>query len=858
MPSVRLRRHRAVLLFTLFALAISYHFVVVRRDYSIVPDKFLYGLPSSSSSSSSSILKTAEDADVADADQHSVLPTPPPSSTTSSSSSSSTTTSSSSHNSDPLPLAQSPNTKLVSSLETILFAGTFPVDDYYTGPSSNVLPPGIRQSSSDPSIFSRPRIAKFPFANPAALPDEPPLSFAKIQGSFAAESDDERQKREARLAAVKDAFLHSWQGYKEYAWGHDEVQPASNTSADTFGGLGASIVDALDTLQIMDLTEEFEEAKAFVAALNFTTSNYKTIPIFETTIRFLGGLISAYDLSSPREEIFLDKAVELADLMLGAFDTPNGMPVLYYNPVLAHYGPEEAKLRAGNTVVFAQFSSLSLEFTRLAQITKNNAYYAVIQRISDQLQESQKKTDIPGLWPSFMDISGCVTASEKKSSAPSAADNQDVEAAALNRAAIDAETKQSDSNAKQKRQVPAALRKSLLDVPRPGSSSLSPVNLPVEECVGVKAIVGTVKEDSNNKLKYTAGGLADSAYEYMIKEYLLLGGTVAQYKDMYQSATAAIDDNLLFRPKVAGDPDILFSGNVLVDKDTKAAEFDAEMTHLTCYIGGMYAIGARALENPAHLQTAEKLTEGCYWSYRATNTGIMPENFHVDPCLSSDCHFVDRFASSEGENKLRKRQVDETTHQPQARNPPAPTTPSRPPASTTPLPATKTQMPCRLPTTKTKSEPSTTVPGTVLEVDAPDAPAEDDPNRWETGGWYDQPHSILYQDGRYLLRPEALESIFVMYRVTGDRKWQDRGWEMFSAIVKYTKTDAAFSAIKDVTNNRKITYLDEMESFWMAETLKYAYLLFAEPSLISLDDYVFNTEAHPLLRPSPVQSAPEK
>jgi hypothetical protein len=114
------------------------------------------------------------------------------------------------------------------------------------------------------------------------------------------------------------------------------------------------------------------------------------------------------------------------------------------------------------------------------------------------------------------------------------------------------------------------------------------------------------------------------------------------------------------------------------------------------------------------------------------------------------------------------------------------------------------------------------------------APGDDDTDRWEIGGWYDQPRSFVSQDARYLLRPEALESIFIMYRVTGDKIWQDKGWQMFSAINKYCRTATAFSAIADVTDNLHNRHMDEMESFWMAETLKYAYLLFADPNLISL------------------------
>ncbi|KAK4889308.1 hypothetical protein LTR28_002788, partial [Elasticomyces elasticus] len=71
---------------------------------------------------------------------------------------------------------------------------------------------------------------------------------------------------------------------------------------------------------------------------------------------------------------------------------------------------------------------------------------------------------------------------------------------------------------------------------------------------------------------------------------------------------------------------------------------------------------------------------------------------------------------------------------------------------------------------------------------------------------------------------------------------------MFQAIDTHTKTDIAHAALDDVTN-KQTSQADSMESFWTAETLKYFYLIFSEPDVVSLDEYVFNTEAHPLLRP---------
>jgi mannosyl-oligosaccharide alpha-1,2-mannosidase len=89
-------------------------------------------------------------------------------------------------------------------------------------------------------------------------------------------------------------------------------------------------------------------------------------------------------------------------------------------------------------------------------------------------------------------------------------------------------------------------------------------------------------------------------------------------------------------------------------------------------------------------------------------------------------------------------------------------------------------------------------------------------------------------------RPEAIESVFILYRITGDPSLQDAAWRMFESINNATFAEFANSAIADVTvqEGKETEKLDQCESFWMAETLKYFYLIFSEPSLVSLDDYV--------------------
>ena len=100
-----------------------------------------------------------------------------------------------------------------------------------------------------------------------------------------------------------------------------------------------------------------------------------------------------------------------------------------------------------------------------------------------------------------------------------------------------------------------------------------------------------------------------------------------------------------------------------------------------------------------------------------------------------------------------------------------------------------------------------------------------------------------------LQRPETVESIFYMYRATKDSKYQEWGWKIFQAFEKYTRIESGYTSISNVMASSvdRVSRRDKMETFYLAETLKYLYLLFSnDTSLFPLDEWVFNTEAHPL------------
>lgn len=203
---------------------------------------------------------------------------------------------------------------------------------------------------------------------------------------------------EQRRQAVRDAFKRSWDAYRKYAWMKDELTPVSAHGKTTFGGWAATLVDSLDTLHIMGFQREFTEAVHATTSLDWGTTEAGAVNIFETTIRYLGGLLSAYDLSGDKN--LLHKAVELGEMLYIGFDTPNRMPPFWLNFEEARDG----MMVAGRSDASAAPTSLCVEFTRLSQITGDPKFYDATDRITRFVERIQNETSLPGMWPVVLDF----------------------------------------------------------------------------------------------------------------------------------------------------------------------------------------------------------------------------------------------------------------------------------------------------------------------------------------------------------------------------------------------------------------------------------------------------------------------
>jgi hypothetical protein len=185
---------------------------------------------------------------------------------------------------------------------------------------------------------------------------------------------------------VKSEFLHAWNGYKQYAWGHDALLPLSNGAHDWYGeSLLMTPVDALDTLLVMGLDKEADEARALIdARLSFDRD--LDVKHFEIVIRLLGGLLSSYQITGDPKLLAL--ADDLGTRLLPAFDSPTGLPYVYVNLRTGKaHGTESNPAEAG---------TLLLEFGALAKLTGKPVFYDKAKRALVETFKRRSKLDLVG------------------------------------------------------------------------------------------------------------------------------------------------------------------------------------------------------------------------------------------------------------------------------------------------------------------------------------------------------------------------------------------------------------------------------------------------------------------------------
>jgi len=196
---------------------------------------------------------------------------------------------------------------------------------------------------------------------------------------------DEIDKKEYS-EKVKEAFKHAWNAYKQYAWEQDQPKPLSKTFRNWYGeSLLMTPVDAFDTMILMGLKEESDEAKKIIfEKLNFNKNI--SVQNFEITIRLLGGLISAYQLDGDKR--FLNLAEDLGNRLLPVFNSKTGMPYRYVNL-------QNGELRDSINNP-AEIGTLMLEFGMLSKLTGNDDFYYKAKTAITEVYNRRSKIGLVG------------------------------------------------------------------------------------------------------------------------------------------------------------------------------------------------------------------------------------------------------------------------------------------------------------------------------------------------------------------------------------------------------------------------------------------------------------------------------
>lgn len=184
------------------------------------------------------------------------------------------------------------------------------------------------------------------------------------------------QDQQERADAVIEQFRFAWNGYYEYAFPHDDLLPTNNSFSDSRNGWGLTAIDGLDTAIIMEQTDIVNIILDYIPTVDFTKNNAAapnpvSTSLFETNIRYIGGMLSAYDLlkgpfahlrcDEEKIEALLKQTMSLADTLKFAFDTPTGIPINWLYIGNRSYAENDKMLDGTYTAGLAELGTLVLE-----------------------------------------------------------------------------------------------------------------------------------------------------------------------------------------------------------------------------------------------------------------------------------------------------------------------------------------------------------------------------------------------------------------------------------------------------------------------------------------------------------------
>lgn len=212
------------------------------------------------------------------------------------------------------------------------------------------------------------------------------LALITIAGFSSCRNQEKKDTNNPLAKKIKKEFQRSWQGYKQFAWGHDVLKPLSKSSADWYAeSLHISPIDAYSTMKVMGLDEEATEVQHYIVnEVNFDKD--LDVKTFEVNIRILGGLLAMYQYTNDKK--VLNLARDFGDRMLVAFNSPTGIPYYSFNLKTGEVKGEEVNV--------AEAGSYLLEMGVLSRFTGDPVYYEAAKKASKAVYDRRSEIGLIG------------------------------------------------------------------------------------------------------------------------------------------------------------------------------------------------------------------------------------------------------------------------------------------------------------------------------------------------------------------------------------------------------------------------------------------------------------------------------
>ncbi|EPY52046.1 mannosyl-oligosaccharide 1,2-alpha-mannosidase [Schizosaccharomyces cryophilus OY26] len=197
---------------------------------------------------------------------------------------------------------------------------------------------------------------------------------------FATKKTSHQSAASEKQNIIRETFQKSWSDYETYGWGFDEYYPIKKKGRNYLSkGIGWMIIDALDTMMIMRLDEQVKHARDWINSSLTWDQGDEEMNVFETTIRMLGGLLSAHHLSN--DELYLEKAVDLGDRLLTAYNTTTGIPRANVN-----LKTRSSKKRTRSYMVStSECGTVQMELRYLSYLTGDHRYWDAADQVTTML-----------------------------------------------------------------------------------------------------------------------------------------------------------------------------------------------------------------------------------------------------------------------------------------------------------------------------------------------------------------------------------------------------------------------------------------------------------------------------------------